>query len=425
MQNEPLVIIGDLIASRKIENRREVQQRLQAVLEEVNQKYGGILMVPFEVTLGDEFVGVLQGYQKLLDLLHYMEARLGGIEVRYGISYGTFEGLNRGQAYQDALRSIKVARKNKYRIHLAGGDTGEELPAIINIVLHLYFRILSGLNGRQRYIVYEIARGKTQQEIAELLGTSQSSISQSLGKVNWRLLSRIYGVFCRIPEILKEGKKDSCRGDYIALIGAWPLERGKEEGIDGLLASINEKYRGIIRSGFVVTTLSPEDSQYCEFQGLLFNDPEAFEKVLELVVELYTKVEGLCLGLGIGNIVTRIEDRAVGMDGSAFHRAREAVGNCFSEQLQLNIKFFNNSLDYLYSLILGLFVEFIKGWSPRQALAVRLKQEGLTQNEIRERMNLSSRSTVVEHLQKAGWPDYKYILKGMAGLIKPGKDPTP
>lgn len=84
----------------------------------------------------------------------------------------------------------------------------------------------------------------------------------------------------------------------------------------------------------------------------------------------------------------------------------------------------SQSLDKMYSLILSLFIEFIKTWTPKQSIAVRLKQSGLTQKEIKDKMNLSARSTVVEHLQKAGWQDYKYIIESICAIIKYDKDPT-
>lgn len=292
------------------------------------------------------------------------------------------------------------------------------MPIIINIILHLYFKILSGFNGRQKYIIYEIARGKTQKEIADLLGTSQSSISQSLDKINWRLLFQIYEMFYNIPQVIKTGEKEVYKGEYIAFIGAWPLKESDEESVKRLLDAINQNYSGIIRSRFIVTTLSSEDNDYYEFQGLIYNDTNFFNEIFYLIAELFSELRELYLGIGIGGIATEIKDNAMGMDGTAFYRAREAIGICFSYQMQFNIKLFNTSLDKMYSLILCLLIEFIKSWSPKQSLAVRLKQTGLTQNEIKDKMNLSARSTVVEHLQRAGWQDYKYIIESICDLIK-------
>ena len=60
LQENTWVIIGDLIDSRNIKNRKKAQQNLNFVLEKVNKKYCELILVPFKITLGDEFVGVLE-----------------------------------------------------------------------------------------------------------------------------------------------------------------------------------------------------------------------------------------------------------------------------------------------------------------------------------------------------------------------------
>ncbi|MFW5787926.1 MAG: SatD family protein [Halanaerobiales bacterium] len=140
------------------------------------------------------------------------------------------------------------------------------------------------------------------------------------------------------------------------------------------------------------------------------------------MVDLNIKIDNLYLGFGVGDITTKINDKAIGMDGNAFYRAREAVGTCFSKQMCINIQLFDGTLNEIYSLILSLLIEFVESWTEKQYMSVRFKQEGLTQNEIKREMNLSSRSTVVEHLQSAGWKEYKYIVNRLTEILD--KDPT-
>lgn len=42
---------------------------------------------------------------------------------------------------------------------------------------------------------------------------------------------------------------------------------------------------------------------------------------------------------------------------------------------------------------------------------------GLRQNKIKEKMGFSARSTVVEHLQRACWKEYDYVVKTLAELL--------
>ncbi|MTI59456.1 MAG: hypothetical protein FH762_05615 [Firmicutes bacterium] len=419
--DQQVVIIGDLVDSRKLENRREVQEKLNAVLDEVNSKYSEVIRVPFKVTLGDEFVGVLESYEQILDLLQYMDVKFNGIELRYGLGAGLFDNY-KGQGYKNALVAINTAKKNKFRVHLLMDNNRNTALLIINLLLHLYFSILAKYNGRQKYIIYQLVRGKTQEEIAAVLDTSQSSISQSLKKINWALLLKTNEIFCNLQQHIKICS-DICKGNYIALIAAWPTKANNERDVRNLLNSINQEYSDIIRSKLILTSLSSEDDDFYEFQGLFYNEQDRFNRMLSLIVDMYIELQGLYTGLGIGGIATKIRNEALGMDGNAFYRAREVLAICFSQKKQLGIKFSNNFIDDLYSHVLSLFIEIIQSWSPKQSSAVRYKQKGLTQNQIKEKMNLS-RSTVVEHLQRAGWYEYEFIFNSICNLFILDKNPT-
>ncbi|QTL99690.1 hypothetical protein GM661_17890 [Iocasia frigidifontis] len=419
--DQQVVIIGDLVDSRKLENRREVQEKLNFVLDEVNSKYREVIRVPFKVTLGDEFVGVLESYEQMLDLLQYMDVKFNGIELRYGLGAGLFDNY-KGQGYKNALEAINTAKKNKFKVHLLMDNNRDTALLIINLLLHLYFSILAKYNGRQKYIIYQLARGKTQEEIAAVLDTSQSSISQSLKKINWALLLKTNEIFYNLQQYIKICS-DICKGTYIALIAAWPTKANDERVVRNLLNSINQEYSDIIRSKLILTSLSSEDDDFYEFQGLFYNEQDKFNRILSLIVDIYIELQGLYSGLGIGDIATKIRNEALGMDGTAFYRAREVLASCFSQKMQLGIKFSNNFIDDLYAHVLSLFIEIIKSWSPKQSLAVRYKQKGLTQNQIKEKMNLS-RSTVVEHLQRAGWYEYEFIFNSICNLFILDKNTT-
>ncbi|SDM31965.1 SatD family protein [Halarsenatibacter silvermanii] len=417
MQNKNIVIIGDIINSKKINNREEAQQKVKSVISDVNRKYQDQLVTPFELTLGDEFFGVLSGHEVILDLLQYIDIQFSEIAIRYGIGYGESKSNKKGQGYKNALKAVETAKKNKFKVHYLAEEQESIFFNIISLTLHLYFRILSNLNNRQQYIVYQLVRGETQKKIAETLDTSQSSISQSLNRINWRLLSKVYELYKDISRYSFTETTERYQGDYIALIGAWLLKAAEEGKITNLLNYINQEYDDIIRSEFISTSLSAENNDYQEFQGLVYQDLESFEDFIYLLVELNFKIDNLYLGVGAGDITTRINDKAIGMDGNAFHRARETVGSCFSRQLPVNIKLFAGDLNEVYSLILALLLEYVKNWTEKQYRSVKFKQKGLTQEEIKREMNLSSRSTVVEHLQSAGWKEYKYVVNRLAEIL--------
>ena len=56
---EYAVIIGDIVNSRAMDNRGEVQKRFRTVLSDINTKYKAYISAEFKITLGDEFQGLL------------------------------------------------------------------------------------------------------------------------------------------------------------------------------------------------------------------------------------------------------------------------------------------------------------------------------------------------------------------------------
>ena len=50
-----IALIGDIIKSKKIQDRAQAQQQLLQLMKELNQQYQKYLISPFTVTAGDEF----------------------------------------------------------------------------------------------------------------------------------------------------------------------------------------------------------------------------------------------------------------------------------------------------------------------------------------------------------------------------------
>lgn len=48
-------VIGDIIDSKKINNRYQVQKTLETCLNDLNNEYQAVLVSKFSITLGDEF----------------------------------------------------------------------------------------------------------------------------------------------------------------------------------------------------------------------------------------------------------------------------------------------------------------------------------------------------------------------------------
>ncbi len=62
-------IIADIIDSRELSNRLEVQESLNKTLSVINQMYDESIASKFVITLGDEFQGLLKSGNHLFDMI--------------------------------------------------------------------------------------------------------------------------------------------------------------------------------------------------------------------------------------------------------------------------------------------------------------------------------------------------------------------
>ncbi|MGM0451315.1 MAG: SatD family protein [Pseudomonadota bacterium] len=82
-----LVMIADIIDSRNLASRGEVQEGLESTLGELNRRNGQLLS-PYTITLGDEFQAVFSGADHLFpDILAIMR-KLHPVELRFALGVG-------------------------------------------------------------------------------------------------------------------------------------------------------------------------------------------------------------------------------------------------------------------------------------------------------------------------------------------------
>jgi len=82
------VLTGDLVSSRKVDNRAAVQEKIQTVMNEINREFKSYLVVPFNFTTGDEFQGLMNELKVSFDLAQWWIKELFPYRVRMGIGAG-------------------------------------------------------------------------------------------------------------------------------------------------------------------------------------------------------------------------------------------------------------------------------------------------------------------------------------------------
>ena len=200
-ENEYIAIIGDIIDSRNLENRDEVQRQLKKLLDLINEEYDDDIAAKFLITLGDEFQGLLHSHENIINILNKIEAYMYPVKIRFGIGIGTVNtGIDYnksneidGEAYHIARRMIENVEKNmngygesssNVMIDFSGNRTVKS--ELINAIFSLRYVVKSKWTKRQSELisVYEMNKCN-QKKTAECLSISQSTVSRTLKKANY------------------------------------------------------------------------------------------------------------------------------------------------------------------------------------------------------------------------------------------------
>ncbi len=190
-----IAIIGDLVRSRDLGARDDVQKQLKVALEDISETYQDQLASSFTITLGDEFQGLLKEPQMLLRILFEIKSRIHPVKVRFGVGLGEITteidplqsiGAD-GPAYHVARSMIGEVKREETGKHsratdiMLGRSLKDERLTAVNAGLTLMHFMEVGWTDKQRdNIIDSLLKGLNQSEIADQRGLYQSTIHRSL-----------------------------------------------------------------------------------------------------------------------------------------------------------------------------------------------------------------------------------------------------
>lgn len=199
--NPYIAIIGDIKKSKKITDRKSVQEKLRRVLEQVNKKYEKDISAKFMITLGDEFQGLLKGGENVLNIIQDIQMEMYPIIIRFGIGVGEITtNINAemaigadGPGYymaRSAIESLKQEelknRKQSADIKIKIAEEKNKIAEMLNTIFSLMTVIQSNWTDRQREIIMDYRKYKgSQSDCAKRLGITQFSVQRGLNNGNY------------------------------------------------------------------------------------------------------------------------------------------------------------------------------------------------------------------------------------------------
>ena len=219
-EREFFAVTGDIERSREVCDRDELYHQIEEAIGYVNRKLEPFLAVPFSITVGDEFQGLLkQGIAAIL-ATQVFACKLFPFRARFGIGVGRVDtplaertALMDGECLRRSRRAIEAAKQSARRrsgeallssresphmgfptrFAVVCGD--EEREKFINALLFVVSRIQEdwrGLHFRRYLMMVEATlqgKGFSLSEMAKAEGISgpalRKSIRQKLLDVAW------------------------------------------------------------------------------------------------------------------------------------------------------------------------------------------------------------------------------------------------
>ena len=203
-----IALIGDIIESKKIQDRAQVQQQLLRLMKELNWQYQDYLISPFTVTTGDEFQALFSPNSYMFQIIDQLSVAFSPYEIRFGIGVGEMvTEINKeqsigsdGPAYWLAREAINhIHDKNDYGInHISVFLADEEVTWTVNAMLAACSFIQSKWTEVQYDVLKQLLTENiydetfSHKEIARSLGITPSAFNKRIKASGLKILSLIH-----------------------------------------------------------------------------------------------------------------------------------------------------------------------------------------------------------------------------------------
>lgn len=201
-----LALIADVIDSKMVQERFDLQKQLEKTLQTMNELFGEFLASNFTLTLGDEFQALLKVDAPVFQMIDTLRSLLTPTQLRFGIGVGEIVtdidplqsiGAD-GPAYWNARAAINlVHQKNDYgntQIYFSSGK--EKQDFFVNALIASGEAIRSGWRGSQEEILLDLLKrcvyseNFSQQDLAQSLAINPSALSKRLKSSSIRVYLR-------------------------------------------------------------------------------------------------------------------------------------------------------------------------------------------------------------------------------------------
>jgi hypothetical protein len=180
-----LVLIGDIVSSQKIKNRKEVQKKLQALFRSINKNNKNIIS-PYTITLGDEFQAVFSRADFVFKNLWEILFTVFPVKVRFSFGIGDITtsinttqaiGMD-GPAFYNAREGLNELKQVSFLFNIIHDD--EKKVLLIKQNLFLLSHLSSGWKETRYKILSFLYDDLTAYQIAKKLKISDKAVYKNI-----------------------------------------------------------------------------------------------------------------------------------------------------------------------------------------------------------------------------------------------------
>ncbi len=185
--NQYTVITGDVIKSRDYNN---INEMLTKKLKEI--KYPENMIVPFEISRGDEIQAVFKGYASFPQFLRQVRYKLLNIDIRFGIGLGKIDKKSdeispwsmNGPAFYYAREALEdIEKDDKFKTKFKSDN---QIDGAINTILYLIDIFQSEWTDSQWEAIYYYEEKGTYKEAARELNIAFQNVEKRCKAAKWK-----------------------------------------------------------------------------------------------------------------------------------------------------------------------------------------------------------------------------------------------
>jgi hypothetical protein len=190
-QKSCIAVIGDVVESRRIEQRAKAQDLLQDLLAFYNATFSESILAPFSLSRGDEIQALLVHAAVAPDILWHAAVRFPHSAIRFGFGVGELSTplaplpmQTDGPAWWAARKAVENAAATRRNGGVWQGFDGDDqvLTAFGTLLGHVRGR----LTQRQRAVLEQLRSGADMVQVAERLGITKQAVSGIVAAAGWR-----------------------------------------------------------------------------------------------------------------------------------------------------------------------------------------------------------------------------------------------